>query len=130
MRVLHDAPREPAAVPDATQAAASPVQVRLAIPAHDEGERFARFVLDLADGAPRSCAAEIVVIDDGSAPPARRVHEQAVQEAAHRLRAANPRHRIRFVASAGNCGKGATIRRGWADGAGAAWLGFVVTSTR
>lgn len=125
MRVLPSAPGERIAELDATRAASSRMHVQLAIPVHDEGERFARFVLDLAAGAPTAYAAEIVVIDDGSDPRALRVHEQAVAEAACRLRAANPHHRIRLVASGANRGKGATIRRGWGDGSGATWLGFV-----
>jgi dolichyl-phosphate beta-glucosyltransferase len=99
--------------------------VQLAIPVRDAGERFARFVLDLAERAPTNFAADIVAIDDGSAPKTRRVHEQAVAEAADRLRAANPRHRIRLVGSTANRGKGATIRQVWGDGTGATWLGFV-----
>jgi dolichyl-phosphate beta-glucosyltransferase len=101
------------------------MHVRLAIPIHDEGERFARFVLDLADRAPSAFAADIVVVDDGSSDDGRRIHEQAVAEAAHRLRAANPRHRIRLALSTANHGKGAAIRQGWGDGTGAAWLAFV-----
>jgi dolichyl-phosphate beta-glucosyltransferase len=98
---------------------------QLAIPLHDAGERFAQFVMDLAEGAPSGYAVDIVAVDDGSAPDARRVHEQAVAAAAYRLRAANARHRIRLVVSTPNRGKGAAIRRGWGDGTGATWLGFV-----
>jgi dolichyl-phosphate beta-glucosyltransferase len=99
--------------------------VRLAIPIHDVGERFARFVQDVAEAAPSGFAADIVAVDDGSAPELRRVHEEAIAAAESRLRSANARHRLRLVVSDANRGKGAAIRRGWGDGEGATWLGFV-----
>jgi len=102
--------------------------VSIVIPAYDEGERlpvFLRAVVGraLATARPRL---ELIVVDDGSATEHARAHGAAVAEAAETLRQAGSPHRVRLVTQSRNQGKGAAIRRGWAEAdPEAGWLGFV-----
>jgi dolichyl-phosphate beta-glucosyltransferase len=95
----------------------------MVIPIRDEGERFQRFLGDLAD-CPERPVTEFVVVDDGSTSAMRAVHSRAMDAFADRMRKAGRLHRIRLVPSPVNGGKGSAIRLGWGEGA-ADWLGFV-----
>lgn len=96
------------------------------IPAYNERLRLPRMLEELVAGAGGEGlpATEFVVSDDGSAPDHAAAHAVAVERAAAAL-AGGP-HRIRLVTAPRNAGKGAAIRRGWANADPAArWLGFV-----
>jgi dolichyl-phosphate beta-glucosyltransferase len=99
----------------------------IVIPAYREGSRLPRLLASLVDEAlaTQSPPAEIVVVDDGSGRADAERERAAALESGERLAAASP-HRVRFVASLKNRGKGGAIRLGWSEAdAGAAWLGFL-----
>jgi dolichyl-phosphate beta-glucosyltransferase len=100
----------------------------LVVPAYREGTRLPALVDALAAEALVTAAPplELLVVDDGSPPPDAARGRAAVEAAAGRLAAAGAPHRFRFVALAVNAGKGAAVRRGWAEAdPGASWLGFL-----
>jgi dolichyl-phosphate beta-glucosyltransferase len=100
----------------------------IAIPAFREGTRLPRLLAALVDEAlaVESPPAEIVVVDDGSGRDDAEREREAVLESGARLAAAGAPHRVRFVASPENRGKGSAIRLGWSEAdADAAWLGFL-----
>jgi dolichyl-phosphate beta-glucosyltransferase len=101
--------------------------VLLAVPVHDEGERLAAFLADLAALSPGSGAppTRVVVVDDGSRPATARLQAEAVEAAARRFVEAGSPHSIELRTCPGNQGKGAAIRMAWGAGEGARWLGFV-----
>jgi len=106
---------------------AGPV-VALVIPAYRESLRLPPLLLELADVAlaEPAPATEILVVDDGSGPGEVERERAAVIAAGEKLERAGVPHRVRFVASPRNEGKGAAIRRGWAEAnPGASWLGFL-----
>jgi dolichyl-phosphate beta-glucosyltransferase len=103
-------------------------RISVAIPAYDEGEHLPAFLRDLATrgAAERRVAAELVVVDDGSAPADAALYAAGVRDAEAILREARAPHAVRLVAQPANGGKGAAIRRGWAEArADAGWLGFL-----
>lgn len=102
--------------------------VSLVLPAFNEGLRLPPFLARLATQlAPqRAPAVELLVVDDGSREEDLRLEREAVERASAVLRAAGSPHRVRLVAAERNRGKGAAIRRGWAEAAPEArWLGFL-----
>jgi glycosyltransferase involved in cell wall biosynthesis len=102
-------------------------RVSVVIPALDEGERLPALLDGLAAAAAVEVpATEFVVVDDGSAPEHRQRERAAAEAASRRLVEAGLPHRVRFLASERNRGKGAAIRLGWAEADPAAeWLGFL-----
>ncbi|MFL5272803.1 MAG: glycosyltransferase, partial [Anaeromyxobacteraceae bacterium] len=103
-------------------------RISVAVPAYDEGEHLPGFLRDLATrgAAERRVAVELVVVDDGSAPADTALYAAAVREAEAILREARAPHAVRLVAQPTNGGKGAAIRRGWAEAReDAGWLGFL-----
>jgi dolichyl-phosphate beta-glucosyltransferase len=100
----------------------------IVVPAYREGVRLPPLVAALAAqglDAP-SPAVEVVVVDDGSPAPEAERERAAVESASDRLAAAGAPHRFRFVGERRNRGKGAAIRRGWAEAdPGGRWLGFL-----
>lgn len=105
-----------------------PYSISVAIPAFNEGQRLPHFLRDLTriGAAVRHLRVEFVVVDDGSAPEHSGRYAAAVAEADRDLHEAGARHRVRLVAQPSNQGKGAAIRRGWAEAhRESGWLGFV-----
>jgi dolichyl-phosphate beta-glucosyltransferase len=71
-------------------------------------------------------AATLIVVDDGSAPDHEARHRSAVETMESSLRTAGSPHRIQYVRTPHNQGKGAAIRLGWGlANASAEWLGFI-----
>lgn len=103
---------------------APPASLLMAIPIRDEGERFERFLGDLAD-CPEAPVTRFVVVDDASAPEMSAIQARAIEAFRNRMREAGRPHRIELLVAPVNGGKGLAIRRGWALGGAAAWLGFV-----
>ncbi len=100
----------------------------IVIPAYREGARLPALLDALVAEAlaARAPPIEVVVVDDGSGARDAERERAAASDAAARLGAAGAPHRVRFVATPRNRGKGAAIRRGWAEAdPGAAWLGFL-----
>lgn len=100
----------------------------LVIPAYLEGARLPRLLDALVGEALASAtpATEILVVDDGSGPVEAARELAAVDASVERLARAAAPHRVRFLPSRENRGKGAAIRSGWASAdPGAAWLGFL-----
>jgi dolichyl-phosphate beta-glucosyltransferase len=109
--------------------APSPAPAPLAsivIPAYREGARLPRLLAALVDEVLAAPAppTEIVVVDDGSGEGD--LARERVAAAAACLAEAGAPHRVRLVAAEQNRGKGAAIRRGWAEAdPRATWLGFL-----
>jgi glycosyltransferase involved in cell wall biosynthesis len=102
--------------------------VTLVIPAYRESSRLPPLLSALADIAlaEPAPATEILVVDDGSEAEEVERERAAVIAAGEKLERAGAPHRVRFVAAPRNEGKGAAIRRGWAEAdPGATWLGFL-----
>jgi glycosyltransferase involved in cell wall biosynthesis len=100
----------------------------IVIPAYRERARLPQLLDALVDDALAVPAppTEIIVVDDGSGPAHVERERDAALAAASRLEAAGAPHRVRFVASPTNRGKGGAIRLGWSEAdVGAAWLGFL-----
>jgi glycosyltransferase involved in cell wall biosynthesis len=105
-----------------------PPLIALVIPAYRESARLPSLLEDLvreALAAPAP-ATELLVVDDGSGPVEVEREQAAAAASAARLERAAVPHRLRFLAVPENRGKGAAIRRGWANAdPGASWLGFL-----
>jgi dolichyl-phosphate beta-glucosyltransferase len=86
------------------------------IPAYDEGERLPVYLKALAESlASLPFSGEIIVVDDGSRPEHHAQYQQVINEIN------SPR--VRLITSTQNQGKGAAIRRGFSEAAGA-WVGY------
>jgi dolichyl-phosphate beta-glucosyltransferase len=105
-----------------------PFFVSCVIPAFNEAAHLPQLLRDLALlGRDRpSPAVEFVVSDDGSRAEHASAERTACDEAQRLLAEVGAGHRIHFVASARNRGKGAAIRLGWDLAAReAGWLAFL-----
>ncbi len=114
--------------PESRSASAAGPVVSLVIPSYREAVRLPALLGAIVDAALAAAMppAEILVVDDGSPRADADAERDAVLAAARRLDGARAPHRVRFVAMERNRGKGAAIRRGWAEAdPGARWLGFV-----
>jgi glycosyltransferase involved in cell wall biosynthesis len=104
------------------------VTITTVIPTYNEGDRLFSFLQDWAATAINSpgLRATAVVVDDGSRDKDVARQQDAVAAASRTLQQSASPHRITYVRSDRNRGKGAAIRLGWnqAD-ADAMWLGFI-----
>jgi dolichyl-phosphate beta-glucosyltransferase len=102
--------------------------VSCVIPAFNEAPRLPRLTKDLVrTGCEHpSPAVEFVISDDGSRPAEASAEKAAVDEAQRAFAEVGSPHRMRFVASPRNRGKGAAVRLGWQSAsAEAEWLAFL-----
>ena len=103
-----------------------PFWVSVTIPAFNEGERLPPLLAALAVEARTHLQhpAELLVVDDGSAPGHLERHRACVAAAA--LQLAGTPHRVRLLEGGQNQGKASAIRSGWHEAApGATWLAFL-----
>ena len=107
----------------------SVARVTTVMPTFNEGGRLGAFLDDwvtnaCAHGAPIVTA---VIVDDGSNPQEEARQRAAVNAATARLQAAGAPHRMAYLRTERNQGKGASIRWGWSHGADPAstWWSFV-----
>jgi dolichyl-phosphate beta-glucosyltransferase len=104
------------------------IRLTTVAPAYNEGSRLAAFLEDWSAEAlsQLGLVATLVVVDDGSRPEHESIQERAVRETAAALRSGGAAHRVEYVRSPRNRGKGASIRLGWdRAGTGEDWLGFI-----
>ena len=107
----------------------SVARVTTVMPTFNEGGRLGAF---LEDWAAAACAhaspiVTAVIVDDGSNPQEEASQRAAVNTAAARLQAAGAPHRMVYLRTERNQGKGASIRWGWSHGADPAstWWSFI-----
>jgi len=106
----------------------SQLKVTTVVPAYNEGDGLSAFLRALAtEGlACRSVTVSVIVVDDGSDAEHEAQQRAGVEAAAAVLSAAGSAHRISYLRSPQNQGKGASIRLGWSRADGDAdWLGFI-----
>jgi dolichyl-phosphate beta-glucosyltransferase len=104
------------------------VPIVTVIPAYNEGDRLFSFLQDWAVSAATNTAlqATAIVVDDGSRERDAARQREAVATASSVLQQAGSPHRLMYVTSGHNRGKGAAIRLGWSHAAGdVAWMGFI-----
>jgi dolichyl-phosphate beta-glucosyltransferase len=106
----------------------SAVTITTVIPAYNEGDRLFTFLQDWAAAATTgpSLRATAIVVDDGSRDREAARQQDAVAAASNTLLQAASTHRIIYVRSERNRGKGAAIRLGWSRAdEDTMWLGFI-----
>ena len=107
----------------------SVARVTTVMPTFNEGGRLGAF---LEDWAAAACAHALpivtaVIVDDGSNPQEEASQRAAVNAATARLQATGAPHRMVYLRTERNQGKGASIRWGWSHGADPAstWWSFI-----
>jgi glycosyltransferase involved in cell wall biosynthesis len=106
----------------------SAVPITTVIPAYNEGDRLFSFLKDwvAAADAHATVRATAIVVDDGSRDQEAVRQRDAVAAVAGLLQQSGSPHRLTYVASDRNRGKGAAIRLGWSRATeDAMWLGFI-----
>lgn len=106
----------------------SPFLVSVTLPAYNEGERFPPYVSQLVQEGLKHPfpVVELIVSDDGSTSKHAEQQRACVAAAQALLSRAGSLHRVAYVATERNGGKGSAIRRGWCHGSPeAAWLAFL-----
>jgi len=104
------------------------VPITTVIPAYNGGDRLFSFLQDWSTHATDHPALRVtaIVVDDGSGELEAARQREAVAAASNILQQSASPHRITYVRSDRNRGKGAAIRLGWSQaGEDAAWLGFI-----
>jgi len=104
------------------------VPITTVIPAYNEGDRLFTFLQDWAAAATTDpgLRATAIVVDDGSRDREAARQQDAVAATSSTLRQSNSPHRIMYVRSDRNRGKGAAIRLGWGQAdEDTMWMGFI-----
>ncbi len=105
-----------------------PVSIATVMPAYNGGDRLFRFLEDWSTHAATGPDLRVtaIVVDDGSRESEAARQREAVANASSILQASASPHRIAYVRSDQNHGKGAAIRLGWSQAVGdTQWFGFI-----